>query len=158
MITEKAFNTKLKAKFPEMKYHDNIIEGIYQGVYQFIEIDDTFRLRSKFLKALMEKNGSNTFSFEDKTTRFDNVTLGQFLRYAKKYMPEITSRLKGLGEMDPDDLWESSLNPETRELVQLTSENIQDELEKFQILHGRDSDARKELMKEYILDINDIDN
>ena len=157
-ISERAFNTKLKAKFPEMKYHDNIVEGIYQGVYQFIEIDSTFELRSKFLKALMIKNGSNTFSFEDKNTRFDNVTLGQFLRYAKKYMPEITSRLKGLGEMDPDDLWESSLNPSTRELIQLTSANIQDELEKFQILHGRDSDARKELMKEYILDINDIDN
>ena len=84
--------------------------------------------------------------------------MGQFLRYAKKYMPVTKSRLKGLGEMNPSDLWDSSLNPLTRELIQLTSEDIELELERFRTLHGKDSDARKKLMEEYILDINDIDN
>ena len=73
-------------------------------------------------------------------------------------MPVTKSRLKGLGEMDPSDLWASSLNPETRELIQLTSSDIELELDRFQTLHGKDADARRELMKEYILDINDIDN
>ena len=88
-----------------------------------------------------------------------NITMGKFLQYAKKYMPRTKQRLKGLGEMDPDNLWESSLDPKTRDLIQLNSDNIKAELERFNILHGKNNaDARKELMKEYVLDINDIDN
>ena len=158
-ISDKAFNTKLKKRFPEMVYEDGIVKGVYEGAYQFIAIDKTFELRSRdFHKLITEVDGANIFSYEDGKNKAKNVTMGQFLRYAKKYMPVTKSRLKGLGEMNPSDLWDSSLNPLTRELIQLTSEDIELELERFRTLHGKDSDARKKLMEEYILDINDIDN
>lgn len=155
---EKSFNKILKKRFPEMVLEDGIVKGVYEGSYQYITLDDTFYKRSRALHNLIRENGTNTFSFVDGNYERNNVTLGTFLRYAKKYMPVTKSRLKGLGEMDPSDLWASSLNPETRELIQLTSSDIELELDRFQTLHGKDADARRELMKEYILDINDIDN
>ena len=157
-ISDKDFNKILKKKFPEMVYEDSVVKGVHEGSYQYITLDKTFYTRSRSLHDLIMSNGSNIFSFVDGKTEMKNITMGKFLRYAKKYMPVTKSRLKGLGEMNPSDLWDSSLNPSTRELIQLTSDNIDLELDRFQTLHGKDADARKELMKEYILDINDIDN
>ena len=143
-----------------MRFDNNIVKGVYNDAYQFLTIDKRFFVRSKGLKNAINNNKVNDFTFTDEKehVKASNVTMGKFLQYAMKYMPKTKSRLKGLGEMDDDELWESSLNPATRELIQLTSDNIQMELERFNILHGKDADARKELMKEYILDLNDIDN
>ena len=159
-MDEKKFNKALQKKFDEMIFDHDVVRGVYQGGYQYLTLDQTFYKRSKGLKQLIEDNGINNFDFIDEKTgvNMKGVTLGQLLRYAKRYMPETKSRIKGLGEMPPHQLWESSLNPETRELIQLKSDNIELELEKFNTLHGKDSDQRKELMKEYILDIEDIDN
>ena len=157
-VKPEAFRKLLKKKFPEMDYESGVIRGIYKDAYQICELDKTFDFRAQPLKKMIMQNGGNTFTYTEKGKTYKDVTLGQFLSGVKNYMPVTKSRLKGLGEMMPDELWESSLNPKTRELIQLTSDNIQLELDRFQTLHGKDSDARKELMKEYILDPNDIDN
>lgn len=152
------FKKLLTKKFPEMTYESGVIRGIYKDAYQICELDKTFDFRSQSLKKMITQNGGNNFTYTEKGKTFKDVTLGQFLTGVKNYMPVTKSRLKGLGEMQPEELWDSSLNPKTRELIQLTSDNIELELDRFQTLHGKDSDARKELMKEYILDPNDIDN
>lgn len=157
-LTPDKFKKLLIKKFPEMNYEAGVIRGIYKDAYQICELDNTFDFRSQALKKMITQNGGNTFTYIEKGKTHKDVTLGQFLSGVKNYMPVIKSRLKGLGEMDWQDLWDSSLNPKTRELIQLTSDNIELELDRFQTLHGKDSDARKELMKEYILDPNDIDN
>lgn len=157
-ISDTKFKSLIKKRFSEMNYEDGLMRGVYQGAYQYIAIDDTFYRRSRALKHLIDELGSNIFSFEDKGRKFDKVTFGQFMQYAIRYMPVTKSRLKGLGEMNYDKMWDSSMNPKTRQLIQLTSDNIELELERFNTLHGKDSDQRKELMKEYILDIKDLDN
>lgn len=144
-VSEKSFNRILKKRFKEMVLENDVVKGVYEGSYQYITIDKTFYRRSRVLHDLIKRNGTNTFSFTDGNFKMDNVTLGTFLRYAKKYMPVTKSRLKGLGEMDPSDLWASSLNPKTRELIQLTSDDIELELERFQTLHGKEADARRSL-------------
>ena len=52
------------------------------------------------------------------------------------------------GEQNPEELWETTLNPETRTLVQLTTKNIEETLELFDILMGNDSNKRKEYIME----------
>ena len=157
-VTGAKFKSMLKKRFPEMSYSDNLVRGVYQGTYQYLDIDDTLTLKSKTLSKLLSDLGNNVFKFDDKGKTFDNVTFGQFMRYVIRYMPVTESRLKGLGEMNDDKMWDSSLNPKTRQLIQLTSDDIERELERFGTLHGKDSDQRKELMKEYVLDIKDLDN
>lgn len=156
--TDAGFKKLLKKKFPEMTYEDGVIKGIYNDAYQVCGIDKSFEFRAQQLKKMIIHNGGNTFTYTDKGKTFKDVTLGQFLVAVKGYMPATKKRLKGLGEMTPEEMWNSSIDPKSRELIQLTTENIELELDRFRTLHGKDSDARKELMKEYVLDPNDIDN
>ncbi len=52
-------------------------------------------------------------------------------------------RYKGLGEMNPDELWETTMNPKNRILKQVIIEDAQDAERVFDILMGKDVSARK---------------
>ncbi|KAL1201486.1 DNA gyrase subunit B [Cardamine amara subsp. amara] len=56
-------------------------------------------------------------------------------------------RFKGLGEMMPEQLWETTMNPETRILKQLVVEDIAEANMTFSSLMGARVDVRKELIK-----------
>jgi DNA gyrase subunit B len=53
------------------------------------------------------------------------------------------SRYKGLGEMNPEELWETTMNPEKRILKKVTIEDAQEADKVFDILMGTDVVARK---------------
>ena len=52
-------------------------------------------------------------------------------------------RYKGLGEMNPEQLWNTTMDPETRTLMQVTAEREGDAIETFQDLMGSDVEARR---------------
>ncbi|KAG2310213.1 hypothetical protein Bca52824_021770 [Brassica carinata] len=63
-------------------------------------------------------------------------------------------RFKGLGEMMPEQLWETTMNPETRILKQLVVDDIAEANMTFSSLMGARVDARKELIKNAATRIN----
>lgn len=74
----------------------------------------------------------------------------------KKSKAEIM-RFKGLGEMMPKDLWETTLNPETRQLLRV---EVDDQLETDRVvsdLMGRDASARFKFIMERAEDAQEID-
>ena len=57
-------------------------------------------------------------------------------------------RYKGLGEMNDDQLWETTLNPKTRTLTRVTVEDAAEADEMISLLMGNNADRRKEFINE----------
>jgi len=65
------------------------------------------------------------------------------------------SRFKGLGEMDAQELWESTLNPETRNLKRITISDVEKAKEAFETLMGKDAELRKKFIEENSYRVSD---
>ena len=58
-------------------------------------------------------------------------------------------RYKGLGEMNPEQLWETTMNPNGRKLLQVTIEDMAEVERRVTILMGDKVEPRKEYISEY---------
>ena len=67
-------------------------------------------------------------------------------------------RFKGLGEMNPDELWNTTLNPETRTLLQVQySKNLQKDQNLIQTLMGNDVASRKDFIVDNAINVVNLD-
>lgn len=70
---------------------------------------------------------------------------------------EIT-RYKGLGEQNPEELWESTMDPDTRELIQLTTEDMEGLMELYGTLMGNSPAKRKSFIMQHARQYKMIDD
>lgn len=154
----------IQKDFPEItvKIKDNhiSIRGVIDGRFQSLRINNRFIRKCKLINEVYSKYGV-ILSVKEKDTTPTNMTIGRFIDATKRYVPAILNRFKGLGESDPEELWETTLNPDNRVLIQLTFDNVESDLIKFGILHGDSSAekiARKNMMRGYQINREELDN
>jgi DNA gyrase subunit B len=159
-----SFKKKMKKEFPELTLDEyNIISGVYEGQFQNLSLDKFFFKRIETLHRLIQLNQNNMYYRVHEKVGSQMVdrgvlSIGSMMKLFQRYQPNIMVRYKGLGELNAVNIKETTLDPNNRILIKMTMSDLQEEVEKFKILHGDARDERKELMAHFKIDRDDLDN
>lgn len=155
---------RIQSEFPEVEYDskNKILKGIINGKYQTFGITDRFLKKSSELIGLIKKwsNGKSIKLINKKTGSEHCLSLLGILKILKSYQPNILHRFKGLGENSDEEIKQTIMDPNTRSLIRVNIEDIENDSKVFQILRGNsplDALERKKMMKEFKVDRSIID-
>jgi len=172
-----SIDSEIKARFPEKKDTRFFLEEdpehksfkiIYESksnVNHNQTIIDTNFINSPNFKELkktmqqLEKLGKPPFILieneKEKTIKSLKELINISLSLGKTGL--YIQRYKGLGEMNPDQLWETTMNPETRQLLKVTIEDTIEADETFSILMGDQIEPRKNFIQNNALTTTNLD-
>jgi DNA gyrase subunit B len=121
------------------------------GQYEFRQLVKAYDLLSGFgLPPYTVRQGEETTVY----THIDDL-LEQIYKLAEKGLT--IQRYKGLGEMNPDQLWDTTMNPETRRLLQVTVRDAVGADEIFTILMGDQVEPRRVFIQDNALEVKNLD-
>ena len=99
------------------------------------------------------------FKIKDEKKEVNIHSLKELLEYVKKNAKEglVIQRYKGLGEMNPQQLWETTMDAEKRTLIQVTLEDAVEADEIFTVLMGDQVEPRRKFIEEHAHEIRYLD-
>jgi len=96
---------------------------------------------------------------ERDTTIFDNIDMVNYLEEieASAKKGAYIQRYKGLGEMNPEQLWETTMTPEQRRLLKVTIEDAESASETFTLFMGDEVEPRRKYIEDHAKDVEHLD-
>jgi DNA gyrase subunit B len=88
---------------------------------------------------------------------FSDKEKNEILKKTSKEKAINIQRYKGLGEMNPEELWETTMNPEKRVLIKVSLEDAEEAERIFDILMGKEVLPRKQFIQTYAKEAKNLD-
>jgi len=106
-----------------------------------------------------EIGGKSGFRWTNEGESSTVGSLRELLRALKKIGQKglDVQRYKGLGEMNPEQLWETTMNPATRKLLRVTTEDTYRAERIFTVLMGEEVEPRREFIEKHALEVKFLD-
>lgn len=137
---------KMHGIFTKYKLSPEFFNGVdYTVIAQFVEQSIDLLTESSFVSRGERKQNVNKFS----------EVYNWLIKEARKGLN--IQRYKGLGEMNPDQLWETTMDPENRRLLQVRIEDAVAADEVFTTLMGDHVEPRRNFIESNALNVNNLD-
>ena len=128
-----------------------LLTFFFRFMPQLIETGHVYLAKPPLYKLSRGKKSQVAFSDEERDSISEELKNGD-----ENAKVEI-ARYKGLGEMDPEELWETTMNPENRILIRVTLEDAISADETFSILMGDEVEPRKKFIDENAKYVTNLD-
>ena len=125
-----------------------ILTFFYRRMKALIDLGYLYIAQPPLYRVQVGKDVQYSYSDEHKDIMLSKVN-GQRNVHLQRY--------KGLGEMNPDQLWETTMNPETRQMLQVGIENAVEVSDIFTTLMGEEVAPRKSFIQAHARSVKNLD-